>query len=247
MILCLVNESWTVLTYVREEYCCQFLCKTSRENTKQQISPIKWRKRHINTIMTRHCKTVFVYRNGHCFIKRTTRRLEFFIRDTLIFHYLTCSSNTAYQILLLWPDLLFHREETSHISLQRLLISTKLVVWMVPELIGGGGSYTHRCLKLIYCLPREGAWWELLVPAAFKVTKLFRKLILLPERFFVHLLNYITFPLHEAVYSHTTYNYTGTFYTIPLTALSNIWRVNMAMAFYPVLSLCCQATRCTPS
>ena len=222
-----------------------FLGNRKQPTSWQQVFRIKRRKRHINTIMTWHWKVGFVCRNGHYFFKRTTWSLEFFIRDTLIFHYLTYSNNTAYQILLLWPHLLFFTwEKASNISLQRLLISTKIVVWMVPEIIGG--SYAHRCLKLICSMPREGAW-ELLVPAAFKVTKLFRKLILPPERFFVHLLNYITFPLHEAVYSHTTYNYTATFYTIPLTALSNIWRVNTAMAFYPVLSLCCQATRCTPN
>ena len=77
----------------------------------------------------------------------------------------------------------FTWKEVSNIKLRRLLLSTKLVVWMMPEIIWGF-LHIHKCLKLICSMPREGVWWQLLVPAAFKVTKLFRKLILLPERFF---------------------------------------------------------------
>ena len=132
--------------------------------------------------MTWHCKIVFMCWNSHYFIKRTTWSLEFFIRDTLIFHYLTyfmpnSTSMTTFTFSLGRRLRIFHCDASYY--LQNL--------WMMPEIIGGSThTHTHRCLKLIYCLPREGAWWELLVPVAFKVTKLFRKLIL-PERFFLYI------------------------------------------------------------
>ena len=57
----------------------------------QQVSRIKWLKRHNNKIMTWHCKIVFMCWNSHYFIKRTTWSLEIFIRDKLGFKYFTAT------------------------------------------------------------------------------------------------------------------------------------------------------------